>query len=178
MSCTKSTIASFMLLMLMGNTVVALAEAPIEKHNYNSLVLDITVTGDSTVTGDLAENEVKIAKFSEYLRDELQQKTRFNIVKDAASLDKLAAAGENVDLHNCNGCEQKIAEELGAELVVMPTVFRMSHLISALHLEFKEVESGKLIKRKVYDFRGNTDKAWERVIQYAVRDLKSWDKSN
>ena len=59
----------------------------------------------------------------------------------------------------------------------MPNVFRMSHLISTLHVEFKEVESGKLIKRKSYDFRGNTDQAWERAIKYAMRDLKDWDRN-
>jgi len=49
-------------------------------------------------------------------------------------------------------------------------------LISTLHVEFKEVESGKLIKRKSYDFRGNTDQAWERAIKYAMRDLKDWNR--
>lgn len=165
-------------LLLIMNPTVVLAEESTEKHHYNTLVLDIRVTGDNTVTGDEADNAAKVAKFSEHLRDELQQKTRFNIVKDAASLDKLAAASETMDLHNCNGCERKIAEELGAELVIMPTIFRMSRLIAALHLEFKDVDSGKLIKRQVYDFRGSTDQAWERVLRSAIRDLTDWDKSH
>ena len=147
-----------------------------QKHDYKTLVLDILITGDSSVTGDKAENAEKIAKFSEHLRNELDDKTQFNIINDADSLAKVKAFDEKQDLHYCNGCEITLAKELGAELVIVPNVFRMSHLISTLHVEFKEVESGKLIKRKSYDFRGNTDQAWERAIKYAMRDLKDWNR--
>ena len=123
-----------------------------------------------------AENAEKLSKFSEHLRNELNDKTQFNIINDADSLAKVKAFDEKQDLHYCNGCEITLAKELGAELVIVPNVFRMSHLISTLHVEFKEVESGKLIKRKSYDFRGNTDQAWERAIKYAMRDLKDWNR--
>ncbi|AFI84934.1 hypothetical protein Q7A_2120 [Methylophaga nitratireducenticrescens] len=161
-------------LLLMGAAPLMADEH--QKHDYKTLVLDILITGDSSVAGDKAENAEKIAKFSEHLRNELNDKTQFNIINDADSLAKVNAADEKQDLHHCNGCEITLAKELGAELVVMPNVFRMSHLISTLHVEFKEVASGKLIKRKSYDFRGNTDQAWERAIKYAMRDLKDWDR--
>lgn len=165
-----------MLLLLMTGTATVMADDH-QKHTYKTLVLDIVITGDSSVTGDKAENEAKITKFSEHLRNELQDKTRFNIINDAESLEKVKAADDKQDLHNCNGCEITLGKELGAELVVVPNVFRMSHLISTLHVEFKEVETGKMIKRKSYDFRGNTDQAWERAIKYAMRDLKDWDRN-
>lgn len=172
---TRATRYIMPFLLLMSASLVMADE--LQKHDYKTLLLDIQITGDSTVTGDKAENEAKITKFTEHLRNELNDKTRFNIITDATSLEKLDAANDSMDLQNCNGCEMKLAKELGASLVVMPNVFRMSHLISTLHVEFKDVETGKLIKRKSYDFRGNTDQAWERAIKYAVRDLKDWDRN-
>jgi len=170
------SIKYFMMLMLITSTAAVFADDN-QKHDYKTLVLDILITGDSSVTGDKAENAEKITKFSEHLRNELNDKTQFNVINDADSLAKVKAADEKQDLHYCNGCEITLAKDLGAELVIVPNVFRMSHLISTLHVEFKEVETGKLIKRKSYDFRGNTDQAWERAIKYAMRDLKDWDKN-
>lgn len=172
---TRATRYILILVFSLSAASVMADEHP--KHDYKTLVLDILITGDSTVTGDKAENEAKIAKFSEHLRSELQDKTRFNIINDAESLDKIKAADDKQDLHNCNGCEITLAKELGAELVVVPNVFRMSHLISTLHVEFKDANTGKLVKRKAYDFRGNTDQAWDRAIKYAMRDLKDWDRN-
>ncbi|WP_292363943.1 DUF3280 domain-containing protein [Methylophaga sp. UBA1464] len=170
------SIKYFLIFLLMTSTAVVMAEDH-QQHDYKTLVLDILITGDSTVTGDKAENAEKIAKFSEHLRTELQDKTRFTIINDADSLEKVKSADEKQDLHNCNGCEITLAKELGAEMVIVPNVFRMSHLISTLHVEFKDVNTGKMIKRKSYDFRGNTDQAWERAIKYAMRDLKDWDRN-
>lgn len=176
MQVMTRTTRYIMLLLLMTGTATVMADDH-QKHDYKTMVLDIMITGDSTVTGDAAENEAKISKFSEHLRNELQDQTRFNVINDAESLEKMNAANEQQDLHNCNGCEMTLAKELNAELVIMPNVFRMSHLISTLHVEFKDAETGKLVKRKSYDFRGNTDQAWERAIKYAMRDLKDWDRN-
>ena len=93
------------------------------------------------------------------------------------SSDAIAAISDfqaEENILNCNGCEKSLAEDYKAELVMVPYVFRMSHLISTLHIEVKDVESGNVIKKKAFDFRGNTDQAWERAIKYAVRDLKDW----
>lgn len=172
---TRATRYILPLLLLIG--AAPLMADDHQKHDYQTLVLDILITGDSSVTGDKAENAEKIAKFSEHLRTELNAKTRFNIINDADALAKIAAANDKQDLHNCNGCEITLAKELGAEMVIVPNVFRMSHLISTLHVEFKDANTGKMIKRKSYDFRGNTDQAWERAIKYAMRDLKDWDRN-
>ncbi|MCC5797430.1 MAG: DUF2380 domain-containing protein [Methylophaga sp.] len=158
---------------LMSIAVVAQADSE-AKHIHSTLVLDIKITGDSSVTGDAEDNLLKIPKFSEHLRQELQDKTRFVVIDDADAMAKVAAAAENHDLHRCNGCERTLAKELGAGYVMLPSVFRMSHLISTLHIEVIDVETGTMLKRKAYDFRGNTDNAWERVIRYAIRDMGQW----
>lgn len=150
------------------------ADPVVDKHAQKTLVLDIQITGDSTVKGDIEDNLHKIAKFSAHLREQLQDKTRFDVVLDENALQHMGDMAQTTDLHNCNGCEGDLATELGAGLVFMPTVFRMSHLISTLHVDVKDAETGRLLHKKAYDFRGNTDKAWERAIKYAMRDLAHW----
>lgn len=145
-----------------------------DKHEMQTLVMDIEITGDSSVTGDKKDNVRKIEKFSEHLRVELQDKTAFSIVDNAEALQAVTKLQMEENVVNCNGCEVPLAEKFGAGLVMTPYVFRMSHLISTLHIEVKDVETGILIKKKAFDFRGNTDQAWQRAIKYAVRDLKDW----
>lgn len=158
---------------LMSVAVAAQADTH-AKHAHSTLVLDIKITGDSSVSGDAEDNVLKIAKFSEHLRHELHDKTRFVVIDDADSLAQMASAAEQQDLHRCNGCERDLAQALGARYVMLPSVFRLSHLISTLHIEVTDVETGTMIKRKAFDFRGNTDNAWERVIRYAIRDMGEW----
>lgn len=171
MTITKTLFSAFAALVLSFGSFSAFA---VEKHDTQTLVMDIEITGDSSVKGDKEDNLKKITHFSNHLRTELQDKTAFTIVDgDAAVVATTQFQTEENVLH-CNGCEMALAEEYDAGLVMVPYVFRMSHLISTLHIEVKDVATGNVIKKKAFDFRGNTDQAWERVIRYAVRDLKDW----
>lgn len=164
-----------------NNTLMALIFAfssasafAVDKHNMQTIVMDIEITGDSSVTGDKKDNTEKIKKFSEHLRQELHDKAAFDVVNTTEALQAVSQLHTEDKVVNCNGCAVSLAEEHGAGLVMVPYVFRMSHLISTLHIEVKDVETGILIKKKAFDFRGNTDQAWQRAIKYAVRDLKDW----
>ena len=145
-----------------------------EKHLGKTLVMDFEITGDSSVTGDKEDNIAKINTFSSDLREKLQDDTRFDVINDDKALAEIGALQSEQKIQNCNGCELSIAEQYNANWVMTPYVFRMSHLISTLHIEIKDAETGQLVKKKAFDFRGNTNKAWQRAVQYAVRDLKDW----
>lgn len=173
MQLIKSTISSVILMLCLGAMPVAFAESP-AKHDKKTIVLDIYITGDSSIKGDKEDNALKIAYFSEHLREELQAKTKVDVINNDEINRKMAEVDKQQNLHTCNKCDEAFAKEIGADLIFKPNVFRMSHLISALHVEIVDAETGTLIKRKAYDFRGNTDNAWERVIRYAIRDLAEW----
>lgn len=160
-------------LMLLSFLTSALVYAD-SKHELQTLVLDIYITGDSSVTGDKADNAHKINHFSQHFRDALQAKTQIDVINDQPINAAMAEVNIDANLHTCSKCDQNFAETVGAGLILKPNVFRMSHLISTLHIEIIEVKTGKMLKRKAYDFRGNTDKAWQRAIRYAVRDLENW----
>lgn len=171
MTVTKTIFSAFTALIF---SIASIAAFAADKHDKQTLIMDIEITGDSSVKGDKEDNLKKISHFSDHLRTELQDKTAFAVITSEAALTATTALQSDENVLNCNGCEMPLAEEYGAGLVMVPYVFRMSHLISTLHIEIKDVASGKVIKKKAYDFRGNTDQAWERAIRYAVRDLKDW----
>lgn len=75
-------------------------------------------------------------------------------------------------LHRCNGCELDLGRSLGADVVVVPWIFRVSNLILTLHCEVRDVRTGAVLFKRGLDFRGDNDTAWDRAIQYLVRELR------
>jgi hypothetical protein len=81
-------------------------------------------------------------------------------------------AAQHAYLHDCNGCDLEIGQQLAADQVLVTWVDRVSGLILSLTYEFHDVASGQIVARKSYDFRGDNDAAWTHAVRYMVRDLK------
>lgn len=71
-------------------------------------------------------------------------------------------------LKDCNGCELKLARDLGADLAAVGWVQKVSNLILNVNLQIREVETGRLIKGGSVDIRGNTEESWQRGIVYLM----------
>jgi hypothetical protein len=48
----------------------------------------------------------------------------------------------------------------------------VSSLIIALWIDIRDARSGRPVLRKVLDFRGDTDQAWQRAALYLARELE------
>jgi hypothetical protein len=46
----------------------------------------------------------------------------------------------------------------------------MSNLVLTLHVEIKDVASGRTVFRRALDFRGDNDMGWERAVLYLVKE--------
>lgn len=79
-----------------------------------------------------------------------------------------AAAERAAPLKDCNGCELKLARELGAELAALGWVQKVSNLILNVNLQIREVATGRLVKAGSVDIRGNTDESWRRGVVYLM----------
>lgn len=136
------------------------------------IVLDLEMLGDTSVE-HLQENDaVLMKKFSQVIRQQLKQQAVFDVIDDKKSMALIQQQGQRQFLHRCNGCELDLGKQLGAKQIIVPWIFRMSILIQSLIIEIRDVETGRLILKAPYNFRGNTEKAWENTILYAIRDLK------
>jgi hypothetical protein len=47
----------------------------------------------------------------------------------------------------------------------------MSTLIGSLHIEIKDVATGKIVYTRAFDFRGDNQRAWDRAAKIFVEEL-------
>ena len=86
-----------------------------------------------------------------------------------AALELQGAARQS--LLGCNGCEVDIARKAGADRILLAWVQKVSNLILNINIEVRDAETGKVVLAKSVDLRGNTDKSWQRGIDFMVRDM-------
>ncbi len=82
----------------------------------------------------------------------------------AAILDR------TVNPADCNGCEVRMAQELGARYAVVGEVQKVSNLILSMNLVVRDSESGAMVRGLSVDIRGNNDKSWLRGMRYILRN--------
>ena len=137
------------------------------------VVLDIELTGDLGGPQFTAEHAARLEKESAILRRELQNDGQFEVLDNTPALPLInRLKSQQAYWHDCNGCDLQVGRQLGADLVLVTWVDRVSNLILSLTYEFHDVASGQIVGRKSYDFRGDNDAAWTHAITFMVRDLK------
>jgi hypothetical protein len=71
---------------------------------------------------------------------------------------------------NCNDCEVRMAEQLGADYSLVGEVQKVSNLILSMNLALRDTESGEFVRMLAVDIRGNTDDAWLRGGRYILNN--------
>jgi Protein of unknown function (DUF2380) len=118
-----------------------------------------------------AAQERRLALISDELRREFNQRGMYRMADNSAAAKLIADQKARQDLRNCNGCELDIGRALGADVIILGWVQKVSNLILNLNIEVKDVASGKTLYTKSVDLRGNTDKSWLRGITYMVDSI-------
>lgn len=76
----------------------------------------------------------------------------------------------------CNGCELRIAEELGASYAVVAEVHKVSNLILSVSIVIRDADTGRHVAGSTVDIRGNNDDSWLRGARYILtRHIFAWD---
>jgi hypothetical protein len=137
------------------------------------LVLNLELVDSSgEVTDQRADHERRLGATRETLANELAARKVYEVVDPKKVQAEIDATRERQYLHACNGCELGFAREVGAERVLTGHVRKVSSLVMALWVDIKDAESGRPVVRKVLDFRGDNDRAWQRAAIYLVRQLE------
>ena len=69
---------------------------------------------------------------------------------------------------DCNGCDLRMAEELGADYALVGEVQKVSNLILSMNLVMRDVERQGAIRALAVDIRSNTDNSWQRGMRYIL----------
>lgn len=159
------------LLAAADRTAAAENAAAADAAKVKLLVLDLELIGDLGGPELERTHAVRLRKVSDQLRSELAQNAAYEVVDATAAAEMIERLRGTQYLHKCNGCEIDIALQLGAEQVMVAWIHRVSQLILSLTYEIREVPSGRTLRRKSFDFRGDNDDAWSRAVSYMARDI-------
>lgn len=113
------------------------------------------------------DEERRLAALESRLREGMEESGRYVFI-DTAPVAAKADLYANVA--HCNGCDARLAEELGAELALTGEVQKTSNLILSISLYLRDAATGQLVGGGSADIRGNTDESWRRGIDYLLRN--------
>ena len=113
------------------------------------------------------EETQRIRMLDDMFQQKLNASGRFKMVSIPVELrNKIAGAAE---ISNCNGCERDFALEAGADWAAWGTVQKVSNLILNINVYMENAHAKKMEFAKSVDIRGNTNKSWQRGLDYMLR---------
>ena len=127
-------------------------------------LIDTSLEGE--IKGSRPDEQARLARLSDHLRQRLRESGRFTLVDIAP----VAAEARASNLQACGGCDTRLAQRVGAELAVTGTVQKVSNLILNMNIHMREVSSGRTVAAMSADMRGNTDESWSRALDWLIRN--------
>jgi len=118
------------------------------------------------VEGARADEQERLARLSDQLRQLLRDSGRFSFV----DITPIASEAQASNLQACGGCDMRLARRIGAELAITGTVQKVSNLILNMNIYVRDASSGATILAMSADMRGNTDETWSRTLDWLVRN--------
>jgi Protein of unknown function (DUF2380) len=114
----------------------------------------------------------RIGLISDALRQELLQRGMYRLADNGAAAKLISDLKARQELRDCNGCEIDIGRALGADVIVIGWVQKVSNLILNINIEVRQVSSGRMLYVKSVDLRSNSDNSWLRGIRYMVDSIE------
>ncbi|WP_277188544.1 DUF3280 domain-containing protein [Caballeronia sp. BR00000012568055] len=142
-------------------------------------MLDCTLIDDNAAYNDDEINRIqklRLSMISDALRNDLRERAIFNVADNAPAHDLIASLQSTQDMNACNGCELRVAKQLGVARVGVCWVQKISNLILNMNLRVEDAASGATLFQRSVDIRGNTDLSWQRGAK-ALVDLVAADPS-
>ena len=118
----------------------------------------------------MPEERARLDMVAELVRERLRAEG-YDTVPAAETRAAIHAADPGQYLHSCNGCERRIARDLGADWVAVGWIQFVSYLILNLNVMVVDVETGAPVARAFVDLRGSTDRSWRRATTYLLDNL-------
>jgi hypothetical protein len=110
----------------------------------------------------------RLVQISDALRQELAQRGLYRVVDDGPAHDLITGFKARQELRECNGCEVEIGKALGADVVIIGWVQKVSNLILNINVQARDVATGATLYARSVDLRSNTETSWLRGIHYMV----------
>ena len=152
----------------LGTATAAGADLPLTP-GANVAFFGLTFIDTSTegaYNGVRADETARLAMLQDLVRDRFIAEG-FTLLSNDPVAGDLAAT---TNIADCNGCEIRLAERLGADYVLVGEVQKVSNLILAMNLVLRAVADGRKLRGISVDIRSNTDDSWRRGMTYILKN--------
>lgn len=140
------------------------AAAPTKVAVFDLELYDTSLEGE--LRGQDPAETARLEQLTVLLREAVAERDDMQSIDTTPLRQRLAAMPA---LYSCNGCETKLAAELGAERSISGFVYKISTLILYITVAVRDTESGRLLEEKSVSIRGNTDESWRHGLNYLLK---------
>lgn len=136
------------------------------------VVLDFDLLEDHPDASRAAEQQHRLERVRTLFAAGVAARGLYHVVDLAPARDLLAKLRQQqAFMHRCASCQVAVGRAVGARLVAAGWVQKVSNLILNINIQIREVDTERVVLTKSVDIRGNTDRSWERGMNFLVRDL-------
>ncbi|HVX79037.1 MAG TPA: DUF3280 domain-containing protein [Bradyrhizobium sp.] len=162
--------------ILVANVAVAAedkpAQGPIRLAVFPFELEDFSAAAAYIPPDDVDREQLRLS--TEEARRLIAASGRYQLVDVGSVTEEAAKAGK---LHDCNGCEAKIAAGLHADQSLIGIVTRISRTDYAVTYKIRDAQSGALVDVEQTDLRAGANSAWSRGARWLI-ERRLLERSN
>jgi hypothetical protein len=155
--------------MVLAGFAVAKAAEPVAPPPIKLAVFPFELEDFSAAAAHIPPDDIdreQLRLSTEEARRLIAGSGRYQLVDVGAAKDEAASAGK---LHDCGGCEAKIAAGLDADQSMIGIVTRISRTDYAVTYKIRNAKSGALVDVEQTDLRAGANSAWSRGARWLIQ---------
>jgi len=135
-------------------------------------ILPFEIEDTSGETGAADRHAAMLANATAIAGEEIARRGLFSVLSEGKVSEAVALVNSGTHLRRCNGCELEIAKRADARYVLIGWVYKVSTLVLTFHVDIKDAATGETVYARVFDFRGDNEKAYAHAVHTMARSLE------
>jgi len=115
--------------------------------------------------GTVTSSKANLEKVAVEARQMLAQSGRYSII-DVSKVDATPVAEKS--LRKCDGCEAKIASQLGADQSLIGVITRVTQTDYYVQIQIRSCQTGKILDQQEANFAGGDD-GWASGVRMLIK---------